>query len=59
MNKILTAEPTAEEAKAIEAEMDSIFDQIRHIDQRILKDQQEIDRLSIKTRKTLDELKAR
>ncbi len=59
MNKVLTAEPTAEEAKTIETEMTSIFGQIQRIDERILKDQQEIDRLSIKTRKALNALKAR
>ena len=59
MNKTLLMEPTAEEAKVIEAEMDSIFFRIQRIDERIQKDQQEIDRLTIKTRTMLDQLKAR
>ena len=58
MNKTVTMEPTAEEAKAIEAEMDSLFFQIERIDERIKKDQEEIDRLTAKTRIMLDQLKA-
>ena len=58
MNKAYTMEPTVEEIKATEIEMDSIYFQIKSIDERIQKDQQEIDRLTVKTRTALNQLKA-
>ena len=59
MEKTLILEPTAEEAKVIETEMDNVFSKIECIDERIKKDQEEIDRLTVKTRAMLDQLKAR
>ncbi len=59
MNKAATLEPDSEETRTIETEMERIFLQIERIDERITKDQQEIDRLTVKTRRMLDELKAR
>ena len=58
MNKAYTMEPTVEEIKATEIEMDSTYFQIKSIDERIQKDQQEIDRLTVKTRTALNQLKA-
>lgn len=58
MNKTLTAEPTAEEAAKMDAEFRSLFAAMERIDERIKKDQQEIDRLTVKTRIMLDQLKA-
>ena len=56
MNKMVTMEPTAEEAQKLEVELVSIFAQIDRIDQRIEKDQQEIDRLKAKTKAVLSQL---
>lgn len=57
MNKTMTAEPTAEEAAKIEAELLSLFAAIDRIDERIAKDQQETDRLKVKTKAKLAQLK--
>jgi uncharacterized small protein (DUF1192 family) len=57
MNKTMTAEPTAEEAAKIEAELLSLFAAIDRIDERIAKDQQETDRLKVKTKAKLAQLR--
>ena len=59
MNKTMTLNPTVEEAKIVEAELLTIFAQMDRIDERIQKDQQEIDRLKAKTKVTLAQLRAR
>jgi hypothetical protein len=58
MNKSVTMEPTAEEAQKLEGELLTIFAQIDRIDQRIEKDQQEIDRLKAKTKAALAQLRS-
>jgi uncharacterized small protein (DUF1192 family) len=58
MNKVGTMEPTVEEAAEVEAELLSIFASIDRIDERIEKDQQEIDRLKGKTKAALAQLRA-
>ena len=59
MNKIATVEPTTEEAQKVEVELLAIFAQIDRIDERISKDQQEIDRLKAKTKVALAQLRLR
>ena len=51
-------EPTAEETQRIEGELLAIFAKIDRIDERIQKDQQEIDRLKAKTKTALAQLRA-
>jgi phosphoenolpyruvate synthase/pyruvate phosphate dikinase len=58
VNKTVALEPTDEEIQEIEAEMDRMLLQMARIDERIKKDQEEIDRLTIKTRGILDQLQA-
>jgi len=58
MNKSVTMQPTAEEAQKLEGELLTIFAQIDRIDQRIEKDQQEIDRLKAKTKAALAQLRS-
>ena len=59
MDKTATMEPTAEETQKVEVELLAIFAAIDRIDERISKDQQEIDRLKAKTKATLAQLRLR
>jgi uncharacterized small protein (DUF1192 family) len=59
MNKAQPLEPTTEEVAKMEAELLSIFAAMDRIDERIEKDQQEIDRLKAKTKAALAQLRAR
>lgn len=58
MNETISAEPTAEEAAQMEAEILAIFAAIDRIDARIEANQKEIDRLKAKTNATLAQLRA-
>ena len=58
MNKTVAMEPTAEEAQKIEGELLAIFAKMDRIDERIAKDQLEIDRLKAKTKAALAQLRA-
>jgi peptidoglycan hydrolase CwlO-like protein len=58
MNKTVTIEPTTEEVQKIEGELLAIFAEMDRIDERIQKDQQEIDRLKAKTKAALAQLRA-
>jgi uncharacterized small protein (DUF1192 family) len=59
MDKIASMEPTAEEAAKVEVELLAIFAQMDRIDERIAKDQEEIDRLKAKTKAALAQLRLR
>jgi peptidoglycan hydrolase CwlO-like protein len=58
MNKVGAMEPTTEEVAKVEAELHSIFAAIDRIDERIEKDQREIDRLKAKTKAALARLRS-
>ena len=58
MNKSSTLEPSSVETQSIESEMDRLLLKSKLIDERIMKDQQEIARLRVSTRKMLDQLQA-
>ena len=58
MNDTVTIEPSIEEAQKIEAELRAIFAKMDRIDERIQKDQLEIDRLKAKTKAALAQLRA-
>ena len=56
MNKSSTLEPSSVDTQSIESEMDRLLLKSKLIDERIMKDQQEIARLRVSTRKMLDQL---
>jgi peptidoglycan hydrolase CwlO-like protein len=58
MNKVGMMKPTTEEVAKVETELLSIFAAIDRIDERIEKDQREIDRLKTKTKATLAQLRS-
>ena len=58
MNKTLTAEPTTEEAAKMDAELRSLFAAIDRIDERIDRNQQETDRIKVRTKAKLLQLRA-
>ena len=59
MGNTFMAEPTAEEARKVEAALSEIFAEVERIDERIAKDQQETERLRLETRKMLAEFEVR
>ena len=58
MSKDITIEPTAEEAAQIEAVTRELLAEIKHANDQMVSDQQEIDRLKTQTRAILAKLKA-
>ncbi len=58
MSKGVTLEPTAEEAAQIEAAAKELLAEIKHANDQMASDQQEIDRLKAQTRAILAKLKA-
>jgi hypothetical protein len=59
MENTVVIEPTAEEAKQVEAALARMFAEVERIDERIAKDQEETARLRAETRQILAQLKAR
>jgi hypothetical protein len=57
MDRIINFEPASGRDADIKKAIDAIFAEMRQMDERIARDQAEIERLRLKTRKKLDELK--